>query len=1584
MLFQSLLQRCRFSRFRFAYRRITPVVVLASITWILQAADPVPSPLLPADIGKPDPAGSETYTCVSNSVTLPHCRFDVISGGALGNKTDEGRFISQPVPDDVRLGIRVVDAHAQSAGIVLRENSDAGGARFAVVIDKGGRLSVSARAARGAAAKELASASIVFPCELRIERLGDTIEVRYCSGNGVWQKLPEATWGRAHTPVLAGLWAAGGTACLADWDALLKGNRVAFAGNWGESAGTSIDLVKDFSRPFYKIESDDPVSTDPKGWPTNDFRFAFDESLGLPDRSVHNGTFTLVWEGADDAEVSVMGRPANEYSWGEKWHPRPGVSVQTITYTFPKVGVTGWNPNLHSIAFKNTGGTLCNLRMLRPGYEWDTREVFHHPCLALARHCVAIRTMCMTHTNNNLEKTWSDRAHVGDITYAHKGWPWELVVRAANTLHRDLWICVPMMADDNYITKLACLIAFGAKADGEPYDEPTADPVYPPLDPSLNLYVENSNEVWNFGFNQAKQSIDLGKEYLSNPKPTAGYMPKMTETNPAAPWGLGLQMHVKRTIDISNLFRGVFGDQAMISRIRPTLGLQNIKHATIGPAYLPWVEAEYGKPVSYFLHSICVAPYWVPIVGHYAKSLEMRDSATVDEFFAHLLPAAAESYKALPAHMTTAAYYGIKTIAYEGGVFVLDDTRRLQPASLRMLKQAYADRRFSKIISDSQRAWFAGGGDTFSYFTVEPGGLGAFNVTNDLRNQATPVLHGLDAVATSPPPAVEIGFPVDEPGELNASWVNGAKESDSAFEGVNAKHWPGAEKNYLLRCSHDVDVPVRLRLEAGKVNETRTFNVLLDHCPAGEWNIPGDASRLAVDSEPVMLHLTKGFHTLRLVATGETRVSLISLIFGNPRNTKPVILDISPGPWAQNMTAGKPFKTNAIPVFDFETTDPMKLNLTVTSDNPVLFPAGSVQIDRSDKNPGFWGLTFLPPEGQQGSANFTLTATDPDGGVSRVRFQAKVKGEGPLLLTLGKGAGCSAVARPGEMDAGMVIDGNMGTVWESPASDNQYVWVDLGKPCYVDSVRIKFGDNPARDFRILTSKFQPNFYFGLPEIMPVSKGTVTGNTAKEVKIDGIGQTLQYLWLWVDHRVDSKRGAMVAELEAYGSEFTPGLRRIRCGGSTTGGFIDDQDFSGGGVTTNTGFNVDIAGVADPAPAELYASNRSGECQYTMGGFAPGSAQRVRLHFAECQFTSPGKRIFHVEINGQRVISDLDIFAAAPGRAKALVKEVSTAADDKGIVTVKLVKSVDNPQLSGIEVLDAQPVAKAPHLAGPPVIGNFDSSGKVCPLSVPADVPVAATWSVLSAPKDATPPIFPGNGTPGASKTDATFTLSGTWNLACVIADTSGRGERRELQVVVPRMEKGLRVLWPPEAMNDDMEAGMSAMRIDQFGKEIEWAEEVKWSLAPDGIGGKLEIKGRECHYRPPLVAENGSQTIIAEAGGFTARHVMIVTPDCRPCIDTPAAALDPATVGKPIRLSVGASYRLGTDRLTYTWDLVDGPAGAPWPRFDSNNGTASGARTGVVLPSAGKWRLRCVVTDREARDAVSEFVLDAIESPKPGK
>ena len=179
-------------------------------------------------------------------------------------------------------------------------------------------------------------------------------------------------------------------------------------------------------------------------------------------------------------------------------------------------------------------------------------------------------------------------------------------------------------------------------------------------------------------------------------------------------------------------------------------------------------------------------------------------------------------------------------------------------------------------------------------------------------------------------------------------------------------------------------------------------------------------------------------------------------------------------------------------------------------------------------------------------------------------------------------------------------------------------------------------------------------------------------------------------------------------------------RIACGvrsrNGAPKGYSQDAGYDLGGGARNDGSAVcDVSG-APSVPPEIFKSGRSGECTYTFPMKPASKGYDVRLDFAEISFgpktvpakpsaaPSPdpakaqatpepdltGKRVFNVEINGKPVLTNFDIFAAAGGRNKAIVKEfgnVQPGSDGK--ITVSLLPGLANqPIISGIEILPTE--------------------------------------------------------------------------------------------------------------------------------------------------------------------------------------------------------------------------------------------------------------------------------------------------------
>jgi Malectin domain len=142
-------------------------------------------------------------------------------------------------------------------------------------------------------------------------------------------------------------------------------------------------------------------------------------------------------------------------------------------------------------------------------------------------------------------------------------------------------------------------------------------------------------------------------------------------------------------------------------------------------------------------------------------------------------------------------------------------------------------------------------------------------------------------------------------------------------------------------------------------------------------------------------------------------------------------------------------------------------------------------------------------------------------------------------------------------------------------------------------------------------------------------------------------------------------------------------QINSGGPTVGTFVADVDFSGG-TTINHANTIDLSGVTNPAPMAVYQEARVGTFSYTIGGSAPSSSHKVRLHFAETFWTANGQRTFNVSINGTSVLTAFDIFKTAGARNKAVIEEFVENADTSGNYLIQFTAVVDKALISGIEI------------------------------------------------------------------------------------------------------------------------------------------------------------------------------------------------------------------------------------------------------------------------------------------------------------
>lgn len=161
-----------------------------------------------------------------------------------------------------------------------------------------------------------------------------------------------------------------------------------------------------------------------------------------------------------------------------------------------------------SIRRSQRGNHVRNVRVLPIAYERADldRNPFRPEAVDFCRPWHCLRFMDLLGTNDSTNRHWEQRklrsfytqvGAQGDVLGLNGAplrasmsrWPSgvaiELCIQLANLAKTDAWVCVPHLADDDFIRQMAQLV----KAD---------------LDPELKVYVEFSNEIWNWQFSQAQ------------------------------------------------------------------------------------------------------------------------------------------------------------------------------------------------------------------------------------------------------------------------------------------------------------------------------------------------------------------------------------------------------------------------------------------------------------------------------------------------------------------------------------------------------------------------------------------------------------------------------------------------------------------------------------------------------------------------------------------------------------------------------------------------------------------------------------------------------------------------------------------------------------------------------------------------------------------------------------------------------------------------------------------------------------------------------------------------------------------------
>jgi hypothetical protein len=404
------------------------------------------------------------------------------------------------------------------------------------------------------------------------------------------------------TPVCRLLWSSASTPEEVLDTATLAGlNMDTYAGYSYQLWANAMDGARD-EWSCYSGSTEPLVARDPSGWPTTDATNIVFEGAGVNNGMGISGTYLLQFQGRAAVSANVFGTVtfvANGTNYGGALPFGAGYNA-TSNLTTATLTISN-NAGILYLGFQNTrrnpGDTtptgVSQVKLLRPvspgsSTNYAVGTYFYVPFKNAIQRYTILRWIANFDTDiewtNRLTELPAYSTHNNTGTQRY----WEQMVMLANECGKDLYVCLPVRASNNYLTNVANLIRYGS--DGvNPYTSPQASPVYPPLNPNLRVILEHENEVWNWSFANGGNNItDLLVAYTNNAPDwnVVNYDGAYTG-DPSGAW---LRWHILRGLRASEIFRSVFGDAAMGTRVRMIYEYQYDDAQGTASGALPFID----------------------------------------------------------------------------------------------------------------------------------------------------------------------------------------------------------------------------------------------------------------------------------------------------------------------------------------------------------------------------------------------------------------------------------------------------------------------------------------------------------------------------------------------------------------------------------------------------------------------------------------------------------------------------------------------------------------------------------------------------------------------------------------------------------------------------------------------------------------------------------------------------------------------------------------------------------------------------------------------------------------------------------
>ena len=462
--------------------------------------------------------------------------------------------------------------------------------------------------------------------------------------------------------------------------------------NWQENRAIDPGCTKKTS---FNTKETEKVKVDRFGWP-----------MRLPS-SAEAPIYTSINAIWDLGEYFTLGDYVVTYQGDVDIKPHGDLTITSQTPGRIEFNLKSTKRNLRlHVTRINPSNYLRNVKVIPKKFvNVASRQKFNPDYLSTVKPFNSIRFMPWQNTKDTLLTRWEQRTTPNHAFYnGNAGMPVETMVELSNEVNVDPWFSMPHLGDNTFMYRFAQSVKQNLK-------------------PHLKVYVEYSNEIWNFMYPATHHASKMGKKMWPN-----GY-PKINQGSRNLKWALNY--NALRTGQICDIWKQVFGNQkhrvvCVVSAYAgaPAMGEEILTCPLAGGNCAQKVDA-YG-----------IAPYF----GDYIARIENRNilrqwahsgAAGMNNLFREInqgnliqdnipggaIPRAVKNR--ITPNVALAKKHGVKLVSYEAGQHLLrvDGAHRIHDEKIfELFSNANRDPRMIQSYQQYLQAWKRSGAGIMMHF----------------------------------------------------------------------------------------------------------------------------------------------------------------------------------------------------------------------------------------------------------------------------------------------------------------------------------------------------------------------------------------------------------------------------------------------------------------------------------------------------------------------------------------------------------------------------------------------------------------------------------------------------------------------------------------------------------------------------------------------------------------------------------------------------------------------------------------------------------------------------------------------------